>query len=283
MRVVPSDEATWPTGCTLLVLSGGRSRRLGRDKATVHVGGRRLIDRILAAMPPDVPVVLVGPAPDGLDSRVVVVREEPAEGGPAAGIGAGARAAGTPLIGVLAADMPFALPVVAVALHRLAAAPPTVEALLPTDPDGHPQPLCGAYRADPLLAVLERLAPLSGRSVRDLLAGLRVMEWPVPAADLADVDTADELRAARRRAAQEGSVMQDWVEAVRTALGLDIDVDVDGILDVARDAAHNVERPAAPLTTYLLGAAVARGADPAAAATAVSALAAGWGRRDGDA
>ncbi|MCU0284582.1 MAG: NTP transferase domain-containing protein [Candidatus Nanopelagicales bacterium] len=220
---MPSDEATWPTGCTLLVLSGGRSRRLGRDKATVHVGGRRLIDRILAAMPPDVPVVLVGPAPDGLDSRVVLVREEPAEGGPAAGIGAGARAASTAL----------------------------VEALLPTDPDGHPQPLCGAYRADPLLAVLERLAPLSGRSVRDLLAGLRVMEWPVPAADLADVDTADELRAARRRAAQEG--------------------------------AHNVERPAAPLTTYLLGAAVARGADPAAAATAVSALAAGWGRRDGDA
>jgi hypothetical protein len=52
---------------------------------------------------------------------------------------------------------------------------------------------------------------------------------------------------------------------------------------VARDAAHTVERPAAPVTAYLLGAAVARGADPAAAASAVSALAAGWGRHDGDA
>jgi hypothetical protein len=70
--------------------------------------------------------------------------------------------------------------------------------------------------------------------------------------------------------------MQDWVEAVRAALGLDIAVEIDVVLDVARDAAHNVERPAAPLTTYLLGAAIARGADPDEAAATVSALAVGW-------
>ena len=63
---------------------------------------------------------------------------------------------------------------------------------------------------------------------------------------------------------------------MRDALALDVEVDVDTILDVARDAAHNVERPAAPITTYLLGAAVARGADPAEAAAAVSRLAAQW-------
>jgi len=32
-------------------------------------------------------------------------------------------------------------------------------------------------------------------------------------------------------------------------------------LDAAKAAAHNVERPAAPVTTYLMGYAVARGAD----------------------
>ena len=45
------------------------------------------------------------------------------------------------------------------------------------------------------------------------------------------------------------------------------------MLDVARDVAHAVERPAAPVTAYLLGVAVGRGADPATAAEALSALA----------
>ncbi len=50
----------------------------------------------------------------------------------------------------------------------------------------------------------------------------------------------------------------------------------DLILDVAKDAAHGVQRPAAPVTTYLLGLAVARGADPAQTAAAISRLADGW-------
>lgn len=49
--------------------------------------------------------------------------------------------------------------------------------------------------------------------------------------------------------------------------------DVDRILDLARDAAHSVARPAAPLTTYLLGVAVGRGADPEEAAAALGRLA----------
>lgn len=49
--------------------------------------------------------------------------------------------------------------------------------------------------------------------------------------------------------------------------------DVDRILDLARDAAHSVARPAAPLTTYLLGVAVGGGADPEEAAAALGRLA----------
>jgi molybdopterin-guanine dinucleotide biosynthesis protein A len=274
--VLTDAPLRWPAGVTLLVLSGGASRRLGRDKASSHVGGRPLLDRILAAVPPEVPVVLVGPAPDPPDPRWHVVREDPPGSGPAAGIGAGAAACRTDLVGVLAADMPFAVPVVVGALTRLAAARVTVDAVLPTDADGRRQPLCAAYRSAALRGRLAALGPVAGRAVRDLLDGLHVMEWPVPAADLADVDTAAELHAARARASQEGSDMQDWVEAVRRALALDVAVDIDAILDVARDAAHNVERPAAPLTTYLLGAAIARGADPAEAAATVSALALDW-------
>jgi hypothetical protein len=44
------------------------------------------------------------------------------------------------------------------------------------------------------------------------------------------------------------------------------------VLDLARDVAHGVARPAAPLSAYLLGLAVGRGADPSTAAQAIKAL-----------
>ncbi len=70
----------------------------------------------------------------------------------------------------------------------------------------------------------------------------------------------------------------EWAETVRSELGLTgteplRKEDVDRVLDLARDAAHSVARPAAPLTTYLLGVAVGQGADPEEAAAALSRLA----------
>jgi hypothetical protein len=52
--------------------------------------------------------------------------------------------------------------------------------------------------------------------------------------------------------------LQQWTETVQRALGTDIEVDIDLVLDLAREAAHSVARPAAPLTTFLLGYAAAR-------------------------
>lgn len=72
------------------------------------------------------------------------------------------------------------------------------------------------------------------------------------------------------------STVDDWVAAVSDALGLTDDVDVPLLLDVARDAAHSVARPAAPVTTYLLGLAVARGTDPTKAAETLAELAREW-------
>ena len=74
--------------------------------------------------------------------------------------------------------------------------------------------------------------------------------------------------------------MHDWIEAVTSELGIS-EVEVNDslmkeILAVARDAAHKVERPAAPLSTYLMGIAVARGADPADVAQRIGELASNW-------
>lgn len=73
-----------------------------------------------------------------------------------------------------------------------------------------------------------------------------------------------------------------WTRELARALDVDLDVDVPALLDVARDAAHHVERPAAPVTAFLVGYAAATrgGGRPAvrdAAATAQR-LALDWPR-----
>jgi hypothetical protein len=68
-----------------------------------------------------------------------------------------------------------------------------------------------------------------------------------------------------------------WVAAAVVELGLEpADAQTTAVLDVARDVAHQVLRPGAPVTAYLLGVAVGRGADPAEAADRISALALKW-------
>ena len=54
--------------------------------------------------------------------------------------------------------------------------------------------------------------------------------------------------------------MDEWTAAVCADLGLDAsDADFRAVLDLTRDVAHGVARPAAPLTAYLVGVAVGRG------------------------
>jgi len=78
-------------------------------------------------------------------------------------------------------------------------------------------------------------------------------------------------------------VLETWVQSLAADLGLEIEVDVRLLLDLARVAAHEVDRPAAPLTTFLVGYAVgARGggaAEVAAAAARAEKLAAEWPSR----
>ncbi|MCZ3388491.1 MAG: DUF6457 domain-containing protein [Actinomycetia bacterium] len=74
--------------------------------------------------------------------------------------------------------------------------------------------------------------------------------------------------------------MDSWIEALTGALELPAAVDTDTVLDVARDVAHNVERRAAPLTTYLVGVAVGGGMAPEVAVERVRELVQGWSAAD---
>ncbi len=69
------------------------------------------------------------------------------------------------------------------------------------------------------------------------------------------------------------NVLEEWTRRVCAELAVP-EPDRDLILELARDVAHGVARPAAPLTTYLVGlAAGAAGGRPEAVRTAVSLVA----------
>ncbi|WP_172385136.1 DUF6457 domain-containing protein [Streptomyces sp. MNP-20] len=97
------------------------------------------------------------------------------------------------------------------------------------------------------------LPGLAGLPLRLLTERLDLARIAEPLAAF-DCDTWDDIAAARARIREHGHVVLDeWISAVKDELGIDLDVDTGTLLDLARDAAHGVARPAAPLTTFLVG------------------------------
>jgi Domain of unknown function (DUF6457) len=79
------------------------------------------------------------------------------------------------------------------------------------------------------------------------------------------------------------TTLDKWAAAACAELGIDpSEVDLRIVLDLARDVAHEVERPAAPLTAYLLGLAVGGGQSRDVAAGRLRHLAASWTARPAD-
>ncbi|MFF4172060.1 NTP transferase domain-containing protein [Streptomyces sp. NPDC001744] len=250
------------TAYDAVVLAGGAAERLGgADKPAVRVGGRTLLDRVLAACPDAGRTVVVGdPRPTGRPVRWT--REEPPGGGPVAALDAGVRETGAAVLLVLSADLPFLDGTTVRSLLGALAEEPGTEAALLVDDGGWDQPLVAAYRAGPLRRELLRLADerhgLAHVPLRHLTRALRVTRVPGGSLASFDCDTWEDIATARARIREHGTVLDEWITAVKDELGIELDVDTGVLLDLARDAAHNVARPAAPLTTFLVGYAAAR-------------------------
>ncbi|MGV9242355.1 NTP transferase domain-containing protein [Streptomyces sp. NPDC003710] len=276
----PGDPGADPYDA--VVLAGGAARRLGgADKPGVRVGGRALLDRVLTACAGAATTVVVAD-PRPTTRTVVWAREEPPGAGPVAALDAGLRRSTAGYAVVLSADLPF---LEAGTVRRLLAAlrASGAEGTVLTDPDGRDQPLVAAYRSAALRRELARLATesggLAGLPLRRLVARLCLTRISDPVASF-DCDTWDDIAAARTRIREHGHVLDEWISAVKDELGIDLDVDTGVLLDLARDAAHGVARPAAPLTTFLVGyaAAQAQGGPEAVAEAArkAAALALRW-------
>lgn len=190
---------TSPAGYDAVVLAGGTARRLGGvDKPALDVGGRSLLDGVLAAVVDAGRVVVVGP-PRDLPAHVAQVREDPPGGGPAAAVAAGLSEVRAPWVALLAADLPLLTAGVVAALRRAAAG---ADGALLVDADGHDQVLTSVWSTGGLRTAAAG-QDLHGAPLRALLRGLSVVRVPLAdagAADWFDCDTDDDLRRARERA-----------------------------------------------------------------------------------
>ncbi|WP_445515465.1 NTP transferase domain-containing protein [Streptomyces sp. NEAU-174] len=269
-----------PGAYDAVILAGGAARRLGGvDKPALRVGGRALLDRVLDACRGAGRTVVVGPRrPTARPVRWA--REEPPGGGPVAAVDAGIRQTTAPVVLVLSADLPF---LTHETVETLLTGLQGAEGAVLIDPDGREQPLVAAYRAEPLRREIALLATehggLGGLPLRLLVSELALARLRHPTASF-DCDTWEDITTARARIREHGHVLDEWIAAVKAELGIDLDVDTAALLDLARDAAHGVARPAAPLTTFLVGyAAAQKGGGPEALAAATekaAALAARW-------
>jgi len=179
-----------------VVLTGGRGSRLGgTDKASLEIDGVTMLERAVAATMSAGQVVVVGDR-SPTTREVTWAREQPAGGGPAAGLLAGLDALGAApdLVCVLAVDMPGVHAGTVARLTWAVEADAVADGALLVDRDGRRQPLAAVYRRAALLAARPPRGEEFGLPVHRLVGGLRLLEVPSVGTEARDVDTWEDLR-----------------------------------------------------------------------------------------
>jgi molybdopterin-guanine dinucleotide biosynthesis protein A len=155
------------------ILAGGRARRFGgRDKSTLLVGGRPILDRLVAELAPvsdDVMLVVGERAPETVPAGLRVVRDRVPGCGPLGGLDAALAAAHHDALVLIACDMPF---VTARFLAHLLALTSEADAIVPRTERGY-HPLCAAYTRACQPVIVEHLDRRQFRML-DFLADVRV-------------------------------------------------------------------------------------------------------------
>jgi molybdenum cofactor guanylyltransferase len=153
------------SGCSLVILAGGLSRRMGRDKAALPAGDGTLIEHLARRLAPvaDETIVAGGSMRPLFEGARFVPDHHPGLG-PLAGMLAGLTAAQQPLVWVVGCDLPDVEPALGRLLLALAG---DYDAVVPR-PNDEPEGVCAVYARE-LAPRVDALLVAGQRSIKSLL------------------------------------------------------------------------------------------------------------------
>ena len=165
--------------CGGFVLAGGRSSRMGSDKALLPYKGRTLVEHVAAQVHRAAGnITLIGDPDKYSYLSYPVIRDVYPGCGPLAGIHAALAASPADWNLIVACDMPeLTAGLLARILRRAQSG--NAHAVIPAGPSGLPEPLCAAYS----LRALDGITQALERGIRKVMDGLRGLEidlWRVP-------------------------------------------------------------------------------------------------------
>lgn len=210
-RIVEFDEAAWnyPPDLVVfsqgqwavreqaaaIVLAGGNSRRMGRDKSLLPLGGKPMIVQVIAQLEPLFAAVLIGAnAPEKYRFLKLKIVPDHAPGqGPLMGLVSCLEASPYELNFVTACDIPS----MQVRLIRsMLRAADGFDVVIPVCEDGNYEPLYAVYRKT-VLAAAKAVLQRGGRRIVETFDALRVRSVPLTGAGwYLNLNTRDEYRAA---------------------------------------------------------------------------------------
>ena len=156
--------------CTAIILAGGDSQRMGRDKASLLLGEQTLLQRVAGTMQKIFPHVIVSVRQPRPEIDLPQVCDEQLDNGPLAGVVAGLGHIRTTWAFVVACDMPF---MEAALVELLGKYRTGYQAVVPVV-QGHQQTLAAFYARSCLDTIRAHLAGGGKNSLRAVLEKLQV-------------------------------------------------------------------------------------------------------------
>lgn len=155
--------------CTAIILAGGDSHRMGRDKAILEFAGQTLIQSVLDTIQPLFPATIISVRQPRPEINLPQVCDTEVNGGPLTGLVSALAQVNTPWVFVVGCDMPF---VSSNLIKLLATNRAEYQAVVPVA-YGRAQPLLAFYSSSCLTAMRANLA-LGDKSLSGALKRLSV-------------------------------------------------------------------------------------------------------------
>lgn len=230
-----------------IVIAGGKSSRMNYvDKLNLPLAGQTLLE---IAMANAVGKTFISTNLDRNFGEIKAVKDLVSDGGPAVGVWSCLQLVDAEYVLLIAADQPF----ISNYLSDLITKATSHHSGSWLKVDGELQPYASCVKSSLLYESLKDSQGVSD-SMKKILDSLDLSQISVTTKGVWDIDTWADYFYALGQVNEKSAMTEEWINTLSQQLDLSLDfLDKEEILDLTREVAHNIERKAAPLTTFLLG------------------------------